>query len=56
MIRQHPDLALATLFIACTLTSAICAKLGLSWPETLGAIAALLILAGVVAFALRSAL
>ena len=42
MIRQHPDLALATVFIVCTLTSAICAKLGLSWPETLGAIAALL--------------
>jgi hypothetical protein len=56
MIRQHPDLAFAAVFIGCTLTSAICAKLGLSWPETLGAITALLVLAGVVAFALRSAL
>lgn len=56
MIRQHPDLAFAAAFIGCTLTSAICAKLGLSWPETLGAVIALLSLAGAAAFALRSGL
>lgn len=56
MIRKHPDLAFAAVFICCMLTSAICAKLGLSWPETLGAVIALLSLAGAVAFAWRRSL
>ena len=48
-----PSIIFAGLVVACVIAARLCALAGLTWPETLGAIALMLVLASLVAVIVR---